>query len=56
MTARTQGWEARTLAASGKPLERQSLTVDEYRRSKADRAIARIEERYRRGLTIPDVR
>jgi hypothetical protein len=48
MTTRTQGWEARTLSASGRPPQR-TQTVEEYRRAQADKAIARIEERYRRG-------
>jgi hypothetical protein len=30
--------------------------IEEFRRQQADRAIAKIEERYRRGLSIPDVR
>ena len=47
---------SRTLTASGSPLPQRRLTIDEYRRAQADRAIAKIEERYRRGLSIPDVR
>jgi hypothetical protein len=55
MTGRTESWEGRTLAASGKrPLRRP--TIDEFRRSQADKAIAQIEERYRRRLSIPKVR
>jgi len=47
MTART---EAMTLGA------RPRQTSAQYRRQQADRAIARIEECYRRGLAIPQVR
>jgi hypothetical protein len=55
MVGRTESWESRTLAASGKRPSRRP-TIDEFRRSQADKAIALIEDRYRRGLSIPDVR
>jgi hypothetical protein len=54
MTARTQSWEARTLTVTG--IAYRGLTVAEFRRAQADKAHARIEECYRRGLAIPDVR
>jgi hypothetical protein len=43
-----------TLTASAAPARRTS--IEQYRRQQADRAIARIEECYRRGLAIPQVR
>lgn len=47
----------RSLAASGrKPPRFDPGWADRLRREQADRAIARIEDAYRRGLRIPDVR
>ena len=54
MTARTQSWEARTQSVTGSAY--RGPTVAEFRRAQADKAHARIEECYRRGLAIPDVR
>src|SRR5215213_4399165 len=64
MTSRTQSWEgqtkrleARTLTASGATGRvYRGPTVAEFRRAQANKAHARIEECYRRGLAIPDVR
>ncbi len=52
MTRRTDSVAARTLTASGRPADR----IDQFRRQQADKAIARIEECYRHGLAIPEVR
>jgi hypothetical protein len=56
MTSRTHGWEAQTVAVTASAPYPPRQSIDEYRRKKADRAIAHIEDRYRRGLSIPDVR
>ena len=55
MTSRTQGWDARTTRPEAVG-PRPRRTVEEFRRGQADKAIARIEECYRRGLAIPDIR
>ena len=47
-TTRLEDRRARTATGSG--------SVEDYRRQTADRAIARIEDAYRRGLVIPDLR
>lgn len=45
------------LTASGRRLATgPRTTVEQFRREQADRAIARIEECFRRGLAIPDLR
>ena len=54
LTGKTESWESRTLTATGSAY--RGLTVEQFRRAQADKAHARIEECYRRGLAIPDVR
>lgn len=58
MTGETQGWEGRTtrLSVVGSARQNSRTGIDAFRRSQADQAIARIEEAYRRGLAIPDIR
>jgi len=56
-TAQPSSWDAATVRAGAAPHQHRAPSViDAFRRQSADRAIARIEECYRRGLAIPDLR